>query len=171
MADHVIVRLDKVQASYNGNIESVVHTANVDNGSICNLGDLVIGETELRALATPATATLATEEVILIASPEINYETGKGLKDFTNVANKPMRGYHLTKGDIVTITYAGITCLANDIPVKGNHVIQADGSLKLTESAAIGATSFAGRIIDLTTLGYDSTPAAVIQIVKSGAVS
>ena len=171
MADHVIVELRKIQASYNGNIESVQHTADMDNGSIINLGDLITGETELRAVGIPATLTLGTEPVLLVASPEVNYETGKSLKDFYNVADKPARAYWLTPGDVFVINYAGITCLANNIPVKGNYVIQANDSLKLTESETIGATSFSGKIIGLTTLGYDGVGAAIIQVVKSGAVS
>lgn len=171
MADHVIVELRKIQASYNGNIESVQHTADMDNGSIINLGDLITGESELRAVATPATATLATEPVLLVASPEVCYEKGKSLKDFYNEANKPARAYWLNRGDVFAINYAGIACLANNTPVVGNYVIQADGSLKLTEANAIGATSFAGKIIALTTLGYAGVGAAVIQVVKSGGVS
>lgn len=162
-----IVRLDKIQASYNGNIESVRHSADMDNGSIINLGDLIANETELRAVSVPATATLGTAEVLLVASPEVNYEVGKGLKDFTNKANKPARAYHLVPGDIFTVTYGAITCLANDVPVKGNYVTSANTSIKLTEANALGNNRFYGKIIELTTLGYDGTAAATIQVVKS----
>lgn len=164
---HPIVRLDKIQAIYNGNIESLIHTSDVKNGSVCNVGALKTGESEVKELAIPATATLGVEPVVLVAAPEVNYEAGKNLGDFQNIKNKPFRAYHLVAGDIFTVTYDAITCLANSTPVLGNYVTTANTSVKLTEVDSVSTNRFYGKIIALTTLGFDANNAAVIQVIKA----
>lgn len=161
-----IVRLDKIQASANGNIESVVHSADLSNGVVINLGGLVAGERELRQVAVPATATLGTEEVLLVATPELIYEySSKGLKDYVNKAGKAMRAYHLVAGDIFTVTD---DLLTGGATVVGQYVAPANGATKL---AFVGATApttrFIGKVIEKTTLGFDGSPATVIQVVQS----
>lgn len=156
------VRLDKCQAVYAGNIESVVHTAELQNGMVINLGDLKAGERELREVAVPATATLGSEEVLLVYSPEVMYDERKTLADFTIPAGTPARAYHLTVGDIFTITDDGIT----GSTVVGQYVVPANGSLRLTAAADLsGGTRFAGKVIAKET--FNGVAASVIQVVKA----
>jgi hypothetical protein len=164
----VMVRLDKCQAIYGGNITSVQHAGTMDNGSFVNLGALISGQTDVYATATPATASLATEEALLVYTPELNYEPGKTLVDFTNVANTPARVYHLTVGDIITITDDGIT----GTTVVGEYVIPADGSFELAASASLGSTRLAGKVIEKGTFGYSGstyakTASTTFRIVKA----
>lgn len=159
-----IVRLDKVQASYNGNLESVKHSADMSNGSVVNLGALVAGETELHQVAVPATATLASEEVLLVASPELMYDSlKKGLADFTNKANVAARAYHLVAGDVFTVTDDMITGAS----VVGQYVSPQNGSLLLAASAGLPSTRFIGKVIAKETLGFSKSPATVIKVVKA----
>lgn len=158
-----IVRLDKVQAVYNGNIESVQHDADLEQGSIINLGALMTGEREIRAVAEPATATLGTAEVLLVASPEVLYESGKSLADFVNKADKPCRAYHLTVGDIFTVSDSNIT----GTTVKDQYLIPADGSFKLTAAADLtGNTKFAAVVLEKGTLGYAGAASTTCQVIK-----
>lgn len=163
MADHIIVNLDKVLASYNGNIESVVHTADLDNGSFIHLGALVDGERELRQVVIPSTTSITSEELLMVASPEVMYESGKSLKDFYNPANKPARAYHLSVGDIITLSddaFTGATVL-------NQYVIPANATTKLAPAAdLIGGTRFAAKVIAKGTIGFNRVAATTIQVVK-----
>jgi hypothetical protein len=163
-----MVRLDKCQAIYGGNITSTQNTIAMDNGSFVNLGALISGQTDCYATVTPTSALLATEEVLLVYTPELNYEPGKTLKDFTNVANVPARAYHLTVGDVITITDDGIT----GSTVVGEFVIPQDGSFELAASATIGSTRLSGKVIEKGTFGYSGstyakTASTTIRIVKA----
>lgn len=157
------VRLDKCQAVVAGNIESVVHTAELQNGMVINLGALKAGERELRQVATPATATLGSEEVLLVYSAEVMYdERLNKLSDFVIPAGTPARAYHLTVGDIFTITDDGIT----GTTVVGQYVVPANGSLRLAAAADLsGGTRFAGKVIAKET--FNGVAATVIQVVKA----
>lgn len=164
----VMVRLDKCQAIYGGNITSVQHAGDMDNGSFVNLGGLVTGQADVYYTATPATAGLATEEGLLVYSPEVNYAPGKTLKDFTNLANIPARAYHLTVGDVITVTDDGI----NGTTVVGEWVIPADGSFELSASASLGSTRLAGKVIEKSEFGYTGSSyskedATTFRIVKA----
>lgn len=159
-----IVRLSKIAAVYDGRIESVVHSADMPNGSLINLGGFVTGETELRQVAVPATATLGSEEVLLVASPEVMYDAGKGIADFVNPANKPARAFHLTVGDIFEITTDGV----DGTPAVGKYIIPQNNSMKPVVANDLSAgTRFAGKIIDTTKLGYNKANAIVVQVVKA----
>lgn len=164
----VIVRLDKCQASMAGNMTSVQHTSTMDNGSFVNLGALIAGQKDVYQMATPATATLGTEEVLLVYSPEVNYEPAKTLKDFTNPANVPARAYHLTVGDVITITDDGF----DGTSVVGEFLIPQNNSVKLVASATIGSARLSGKVIEKGTFGYTGvgharTASTTIRIVKA----
>lgn len=158
-----IINLDKVQAIYAGNIETVRHSAELQNGMVCNLGALVNGEREVYNVATPATATLGSEELLLIASPEVMYESGKNLADFSIPAGKEARAYHLTIGDVFTITDDGF----DGTSAIGKYLIPQNGSLKLVVADDLsGATRFAAKIIEKGTLGFNGTAATTVRVVK-----
>jgi hypothetical protein len=167
-----IVNLDKVQAKKYGNLESVKHSVSMTNGLFFHVGALVAGETELRDIVAPSTATFEDEEVVLHASSEVMYDPRKsGLKDYLLEAGDAGRAYHLTEGDIVTLTEDLFTAA----PTVGQYVVpDGNGSLKLAPSANGTQTistvtytpRFRAKVIEQTTLGYDGTTAYAIQVEK-----
>lgn len=159
MAIYGAVRLDKLQAVYSGNISSVKSATQIDNGRVVITGSLVAGQRELFNAATPTA--VATDEVLLVASPEVTYEAGDGILNFTNKAGKPARAYHLTVGDIITVTDANI----DGTSVVDQYLIPVNGSDKLTPSATLGTTRFAAKVISKVSL-YGQ-PATVFKVIKA----
>ncbi len=163
MATYGMVDLNKVQATYAGNIVTLKHSADVENGTVCNLGALVTGETEMYAVGVPATATLASAEVVLVASPEVIYEGNKSMGEFVNKTGKPIRGYHLTVGDVFTVS----DNVLDGTSVVGKYLIPQNGSLQLAVADDLtGGTRFAAQIIQLRTLGYDGSAATRVRVIK-----
>ena len=169
MADHGIVRLDKIASSYNGNFISAQSSSDIDNGNVIVTDGLLSGSTEIFVAATPTSIT--TETVLLVASPEIQgalYTPDKMLKDFYNEANRPLRAYYLTKGDIFTVTsdaYSGTAA-------EGSYLIPQSGSYQLIVSATTSSAVFAAKIIDVISMGYTGSgwakkTAAVCEVVSS----
>lgn len=103
-----IVWRDKVLSSYNGNIESVlIHNAggtekvSVPNGVFVTLDGLAgIGREVKKAVL----AEDATEDVLLVASPEVMYETGADIGEFINEAGEVARAFRLADGDVISLT-------------------------------------------------------------------
>lgn len=157
------VRLDKIQASHSGNLESVIHTAVLDNGAVINLGALVAGERELKNVAVPATATLGTEEVLLVAAPEVDYDPRNAGLDHATPIGMAARAYHLVAGDIYTVT----DDMISGSTVVGQWVAPANGAIKLAAASALPTTRFIGKVIEKTTLGFNAAPASVIQVVQA----
>ncbi|MDD4760743.1 MAG: hypothetical protein PHU66_08050 [Bacteroidaceae bacterium] len=145
------VRLDKINASTHGNIESVVHSANLENGMVCMLGSLVNGERELYNVAIPTNATIITDEILLIASPEIMYdERLDRLRDFFISANKPARAYHFAVGDEITISDDGIT----GDTVVDQFVVPANNSLRFAAAAVdpgVAVSRFCAKVVSKET--------------------
>ncbi len=170
-----IVNLDKLQASAVGNIESVVHTVDMTNGLFFNLGGLKAGETELREVSAVSESTIESDEVLLHATPEVVYSSEKDdIVDFVVKAGKAGRAYHLTVGDIVTLT----SDLFTATPTVGEFAVPAyDGSMKLAPSTdgtilASDATTVLNprlvlKVIAQTTLGPNGDTAYVVQVVKA----
>lgn len=158
-----IVNLNKIQASYNGNIESVKYASALNQGSLITLGALVSGETEVYTAVVPAAATLATEEVLLVASPEVLYDSaGKNLGDYRNAANAISRAYHLTIGDTFTVTGDAFSAA----PTAGQYAIAANVVFTLTPSAVIGTDRFSAYVVRQTTLGFDENTAWELRVVR-----
>lgn len=103
-----IVWRDKVLSSYNGNIESVlIHNAggtekvSVPNGVFVTLDGLAgIGREVKKAVL----AEDATEDVLLVASPEVMYEAGADIGEFINEAGEVARAFRLADGDVISLT-------------------------------------------------------------------
>lgn len=123
--------------------------AEIDNGNVVLIGDLLDGEREIRK-ATVVAANTPLDKVALIASPEVMYEDDKrDLGDFVNPAGVPARGYRLHVGDIFSVTKDALTGVAT--PAKGNVVELAAGTkLKVAASATSGSTAV-GKIFDIET--------------------
>ena len=130
-----IVWRDKVLSSYNGNIESVLiqdgkgNNIEVPNGVFVTLGDLAGMGREVKV------ATLGADkgEALLVASPEVLYESGKELEDFVNEAGKVARAFRLADGDVITLTEDLITGAP---AVKDVFIVGTDGKLVKSEAGA-----------------------------------
>ena len=139
-----IVWRDKVLSSYNGNIESVIVTdagEDYTNGVFVTLGNLADGQREVKK------ATLATDgagEVLLIASPEVLYESGKHIDDFRNEEEGVARAFRLADGDVITLTndLVGLA-LDAEAPTVGTEFTVANG--KLVEGEGTGPIKFLVR--------------------------
>jgi hypothetical protein len=146
MANKGQILLDKVLATKVGPIYSVYHTADLENGSICGLGALKSGERELFAVSTPATATLGTMEIVIIASPEVMYNAATDdVRSFVITTGYPARAYSLKVGDIFTVNDSNITGTS----AVDKYAIPANNSLKLTIADDLsGNTRFAAIVIE-----------------------
>lgn len=155
------VRLDKLQASVAGNIESVVHTAELQNGMVVTLGGFHNGEREVRDVATVGALT---DEILLVASPEVMYDErlSRNLNQFVIPAGREARAYHLNVGDYFTVSADGLTgTLAVD-----KFVVPVVGELKLDAVTAPGGTErFVGKIVLAETM--NDTQVYMIQVISA----
>lgn len=126
-----IVWRDKVLSSYNGNIESViVHDADgtneieVPNGVFVKLGDTLGREVKKGLLADTHTG-----ELLLVASPEVNYDGKAELDDFVNEKGSVARAFRLADGDVITLTVD----LIKGAPAVGDKLVVGTGG-KLTKT-------------------------------------
>jgi hypothetical protein len=157
----------KCQAIYNGNIENVVHTANLDNGNIVGLGvvstDFTGGQTY--EASAPATAVLATEEYLLIYQDEYDYSNGvTDVSAFVNVKDVPFKAYHLSNGDKIKLAKTKFTGTS----VVGKYLIPANGTFILAVADDLtGGTRLALKITSISeTIGYDKDPAVKAEVVS-----
>ena len=156
------VRLDKVHAKKYGNIESVKHTADMQNGFVFHAENLSSGEREVKDVMQPATATITAKSILLHASVETVYLAGQTLLDFYVPTGSVGRAYLLKAGDIVTITDNVIT----GSTVVGQYVVPQNGSLQLAAAADLsGGTKFQGKVIAKETIYGQS--ATVIQVLAN----
>lgn len=116
---------------------STVDTA-IENGNVALVGALATGEREVYLATTPA-ADSALNDIVLIATPELNYdERLKNLNQFRNEAGEIARGYRLRSGNIFSVTAEALTATT---PAVGNIVeLQADTKLKVVSSLTSGST-------------------------------
>ena len=167
MGNKSIINIEKCQAVYAGNIESMVHSADLDNGSVVHVGTLVAGEYDLRNVVVPTTASITTEEIVVVASDEVIKDTYQSytLSDFTNKTGKALKAYHVAPGDIFKVSADAIT----GTPEVGKYLIPANGATKLAVANDLtGGTRFAAKIIAVgLTIGAERKPAIRYQIVKA----
>ena len=113
-----------------GRLYSAIHTSALDNGSVIFLGALKEGETEIYEAVVPTTALIATEQPMLVMTPEIMYDQSRKAKNalgnFVNKANKAFPVVPLSAFDEIEISKEGFT----GTPAKGKYVVLKDGSVK-----------------------------------------
>ena len=145
-----IVWRDKVLSSYNGNIESVLiqdaegNNIEVPNGVFVTLDGLA---GEGREVKKALLAEDDTQDVLLVASPEVLYESGKELDDFVNEAGKVARAFRLADGDVITLT-ADLLAKGSAPAVNDIYGVGAGGKLEektLGEEGAGPAVKFVVR--------------------------
>lgn len=116
---------------------SSVDTA-IENGNVALVGALGTGEREVYLASAPAVNS-ALEDVVLVATPELNYdERLKNLNQFRNEAGEIARGYRFRSGNVFSVTVEALTATT---PAVGNIVeLQADTKLKVVSSLTSGST-------------------------------
>lgn len=110
----------------------------IENGNVALVGVLGTGEREVYLASTPA-ADSALEDVVLVATPELNYdERLKNLNQFRNEAGEIARGYRLRSGNVFSVTAEALTATS---PAVGNIVeLQANTKLKVVSSLTSNST-------------------------------
>lgn len=157
-----VTRLDKITGSH---LESIQAPSVLLNGYFLQLGELVDGETEMRK-ATAVVDPKAVGEIVFHATPEVMADARKtGLKHFQVEALTAGRGYHLSKGDRITLTED----LFETVPVVGTYVTPQAGSFLLDTYDAVADidNAIVLKVIRETTLGYDNSQAFVLQVTKA----
>lgn len=154
---YAVVRTDKMFGT--DNREGVVSVryqpsdtmTAIDNGNVVKLGALETGSREVYKGLTPA-ANDALKDIVLIASPEVCYESYKrSLDDFTNEAGRISRGYYLHTNGIFSVTKDALDGL--ETPAVGNIVeLKAGTKLNVVATATEGST-VVGKIIDINVVG------------------
>lgn len=116
---------------------SSVDTA-IENGNVALVGALETGEREVYLASAPSVNS-ALEDVVLVATPELNYdERLKNLNQFRNEAGEIARGYRLRSGNVFSVTAEALTATT---PAVGDIVeLQADTKLKVVSSLTSGST-------------------------------
>lgn len=151
------IRLDKIAGTH---LESIRSASVLRNGYFVELQDLIVGERELYTATEP---TDLGNELLLHATPEVMYNSlDNSLEDFFVEANAEGRAYHLTVGDVVTLTADLFTA----VPVVGELVVGTLGDYRLTPVApATGTTARTQlRVIEQTVLGYNPQTAYALKV-------
>ena len=178
MANSVMFPI-KTSAQYDGSkIETFIHTANIDNGTVFVKGALSTdaSESEVYTLSLPATGAGLTNLYMAYTSP-LNMVIGadgneyrmgdKNPKNFSNYAGYVFNGFKLTVGDKIKITADGLAGTKST----NAYVVAANGTGKLTWAAeAVSGVSLkfvkdSYFSIPEGGIGSQRTPAYVFEVV------
>lgn len=151
--------LDKVQASYNGNIETVVASVDLPNGSLVALGEAFGTTFGQDREAMVAVAPSATEELLLVVAPEVEYDNKTNWDELDRINKKdlPVRAYHLVKGDKFQVELS----LFDAAPAQDDVVT---GAPNYGYTAAAGAEITKFKVERLTKFGYDKRDMALLRV-------
>jgi len=149
------IRLDRIAGTH---LESVRSADVLRNGYFVEVQDLIVGEKELYTVTEP---TDLANELLLHATPEVMYDSlANSLDDFLVEANEEGRAYHLTVGDIITLTADLFTAT----PVVGALVVGTVGSYLLSPVATTTTARTQLRVIEQTILGYTAQTAYALKV-------
>lgn len=144
------VNLDKLQAKSNGNIETVVGDVELRNGALVALGEMLGRE------AVKAIAPTNTDELLLVAAPEVKYDETQDQLDITTPAGKEVRAYHFTEGDLFQVEQA----LFDTPPVEGD-IVTGNASYGYTANVD-SRTTF--KVEALTKFGHDRRDMVLLRV-------
>jgi len=119
-------------------------TADVENGNVLKIGKLVTGERNSYTYTTPAVNTPLTSIAILTTPELMADERKKNLNEFINEVGTTARAFMLEKGDVFSVTAAGLTNAAT-IAVDDIVELAAGTKLKVVASAT-GLTSGSTKV-------------------------
>lgn len=176
-----IVRLDKVQSAYDGNLENIQYSSDISNGTLWVLGTLVDGNREVSNISpVDKTNAVGFDPIVLHASTEYYYDPilGVDLSTFKLKAGKIGRAYHLTVGDVITITndlldnvggnVLNVGDLVGPSPASAGLYQKADAQGKVKASAGDASPvepKLLFRCIEVTTLSGNT--AYALRVVKN----
>lgn len=162
-----VVRTDNMMGTYAGTYldsirffkvetkdgKSVDVPAQIENGNVVEVGDLLKGERELHRAVAP-TASTDLKKVGLVASPEVLYDERKrGLDQFVNEAGANVRIYYLHSGDEFGVTAEGLNMAEGYTIAVGDVVeLMAGTKLNVVKTATSGSTQV-GKIIAIEKAG------------------
>lgn len=150
--------LDKLQATTNGNIESVMADVDLPNGSTVSLGDAI---TDRGGELVKAIAPDPTKEVLLVVHPEVKYNQQDRFDelDYTSPKGKATRAYHLTVGDKFQVERALVVGGAPAV----NDILVGDAA---TYGYAVGTGQTTFLVERLTHFGYDKRPMVLLRVLS-----
>lgn len=157
---HPIVRLDNMLGTTaNSYLDSIRfydannEEAEIENGSVVLVGDLLQDERELHK-ATAVAANSDVKSVGLVANPEVMYD--ERLRDivyYTNRAGQNVRIYYLHSGDEFSVTPDGFKTATNYKVAVGDAVELAAGTqMQIVKTATSGSTQV-GKVIAVEKAG------------------
>ena len=148
---HVVAESTNLQATYDAkHIFNVKASANIDNGKVVNLDDMVYENNEYFTMVQPT----ATCRVGLILSVPIGPDEAPRKAtyehNFYNGTGEIMRVYDLLVGDRFTISENGIAPISGTALAKGQYIV-ADGYNLKAQAAKPTNVGFYGEIIEKIT--------------------
>lgn len=145
MAKYGCVRTDNMSGTTLGkNLVSgkMVPDAEIENGNIVKVGDLMEGEREVRKLEIPASNT-ALRDLAVVASEEVvSSRTYNTLDEFVNEAGAIVRCYRLIAGDLFSVTAEAL-----DGEGAVGKYVEAQTGTKMKVVDAQGENTCIGKII------------------------
>ena len=150
---HVVAESTNIQATYDAkHIFNVRAGADIDNGKVVNLDDMVWVDNEYFTMVQPT----STSRVGLILSvpigPDERPKAATYEHNFYNGKDEIMRVYDLLIGDKFTVSENGITPIGTSTPLAKGQYIVADGyDLKAQAAKPAASVGFYGEIVDVIT--------------------
>lgn len=150
---HIVAESTNLQATYDAkHIFNVRAGADIDNGKVVNLDDMVWVDNEYFTMVQPT----STSRVGLILSvpigPDERPKAATYEHNFYNGKDEIMRVYDLLIGDKFTVSENGITPIGTSTPLAKGQYIVADGyDLKAQAAKPAASVGFYGEIVDVIT--------------------
>lgn len=164
-----VVKIGKMASTnVDAYLKSVLLDVDVENGAHIVLGDMVDGDLNVYAAATPTDVTA--EEVLIVEAPILPEIDGMRIdirdpRKFINRKGATVRARHLKVGDDVTITVDGFTAT----PTVGGYVVPENGKTKLTPAADLSGNTLIAYKVNAKTaisIGHEYVEAYKLTIVK-----
>jgi len=150
---HIVAESTNLQATYDSkHIFNIRAAADIDNGKVVNLDDMVWVDNEYFTMVQPT----STSRVGLILSvpigPDERPKAATYEHNFYNGKDEIMRVYDLLIGDKFTVSENGITPIGTSTPLAKGQYIVADGyDLKAQAAKPAASVGFYGEIVDVIT--------------------
>ena len=153
----MLIQLDKV-GGYNHLENVVIPEAGVPNGALVQLGDYGSYD-NIKGLKI----TDVTEPIVMIVEAFMNRTGVENETDMVFKKDFIARGYHLLKGDEITVTIDGVTDATNVLAnMKGKFVVPVVGAY-LGKISATASGSLCFKVMNVETL--DGKDALVLKVI------
>lgn len=143
---------------------SMRSNVDIENGALVNKGELIQGNPYPNFIyegKVPATGTLDTAPVFLVANPAWSYDTSRSVNrneaNYINVAESDYRTYELRILDKFAITDYSIDAIDGSTPLAvGQFVgLQADSTKMKASAAEPSGSAFVGKIVRIQERGFN----------------